>query len=158
MPSGFTVPSMIGQVRGLLVMPMLSWRFMNCSDVAIADVNHESARAHSRKQSPLGIQHSGLLAGAADARNRPCSSTDTAAMFPQREGREHVRRIGRRRGVQIGAIELAEARDAEKPERADHLVLHDFEHAHDAGLARRGEPVTLHAAEPDQIGAERDAP
>src|ERR1700723_1568854 len=28
MPSGFTVPSMIGQVRGLLVMPMLSCRFM----------------------------------------------------------------------------------------------------------------------------------
>src|SRR5580692_6597138 len=28
MPSAFAVPSMIGQVRGLLVMPMLSWRFM----------------------------------------------------------------------------------------------------------------------------------
>src|ERR1700692_4059508 len=28
MPSGFTVPSRIGQVRGLLVMPMLSCRFM----------------------------------------------------------------------------------------------------------------------------------
>jgi hypothetical protein len=28
MPSGFTVPSRIGQVRGLLVMPMLNCRFM----------------------------------------------------------------------------------------------------------------------------------
>src|SRR5579862_3584328 len=28
MPSTFTVPSRIGQVRGLLVIPMLSWRFI----------------------------------------------------------------------------------------------------------------------------------
>ena len=33
MPSGFTVPSRIGQVRGLLVMPMLNCRFMGRSSV-----------------------------------------------------------------------------------------------------------------------------
>src|SRR4029077_9556262 len=32
-PSGFTVPSRIGQVRGLLVMPMLNCRFMGLSSV-----------------------------------------------------------------------------------------------------------------------------
>src|ERR1700722_10109340 len=33
MPSGFTVPSRIGQVRGLLVMPMLNCRFMGVSSM-----------------------------------------------------------------------------------------------------------------------------
>src|SRR5580692_12537697 len=44
MPSAFTVPSMIGQVRGLLVMPMLSWRFMKdsrCEGGKFAAHSHE---------------------------------------------------------------------------------------------------------------------
>src|ERR1700684_3653532 len=35
-PAGFTVPSMIGQVRGLLVMPMLNCRFMMVSSLGKA--------------------------------------------------------------------------------------------------------------------------
>jgi hypothetical protein len=73
----------------------------------------------------------------------------------QRKGAENVRRIGRRRRMQIGLIELAEAGHAEQAQRARDLVLHEFEHAHDAGLPRRGERIALHAAEPDEMGAER---
>ena len=67
-----------------------------------------------------------------------------------------MRRVSRRRGVQIRAIEFAEAGEAEETERADHLVFHDFQHPHDPGLAARGQSVALHAAEPDEIGAERE--
>src|SRR4029077_14017285 len=70
-----------------------------------------------------------------------------------REGGEHARHVARRRHMQIRRIELAVAGHAQKPHRAYHLVLEQFEHAHDAGLAARGQPVALHAAETDEIGA-----
>src|SRR5271156_3797596 len=41
MPSGFTVPSMIGQVRGLDVMPMLSCRSMSFVPGAIRRSYHD---------------------------------------------------------------------------------------------------------------------
>jgi hypothetical protein len=36
-PSTFTAPSMIGQVRGLEVMPMLSWMFMSLLFLLVAE-------------------------------------------------------------------------------------------------------------------------
>ena len=81
---------------------------------------------------------SGIRRGSrAFAGPRNDGSVPIRRMLPQRESREHMRRIGRRRGVQIGVIELAEACDAEKAQRAGHFVFHDFEHAHDAGLPAR---------------------
>src|SRR5476649_1636031 len=72
----------------------------------------------------------------------------------QREGAEHVQRVRRRRGVQVGAIELIPARDAELAEAALDLVLEQLEDADDAALPGGGGPETLHAADPDRVGAE----
>src|ERR1700719_1329159 len=69
-----------------------------------------------------------------------------------RESREHARHIGRRRYMQHRRIELGVARGTKQAHRADDLVLEQLEHPHDAGLAAGGEPVALHAAEPDEVG------
>src|SRR5664279_4589488 len=50
-----------------------------------------------------------------------------------------MRRIGRCGRVQIGCIELGETIDAEQPQAAAYLVLQQFEHPHNAGLAAAGE-------------------
>src|SRR5262245_45758396 len=76
--------------------------------------------------------------------------------FEQREGAQHVRRVGRGRRMQVGTVEIGEARDAEQAETALHFVLEQLEHAHDAGLAGGRERIALHAAEPDQVGAGGD--
>src|SRR5580700_9399844 len=54
--------------------------------------------------------------------------------------------------MQHRRIELGIARGTQQAHRADDLILEKLEHAHDAGLAAGGEPVALHAAEPDEIG------
>src|ERR1700720_1239070 len=70
-----------------------------------------------------------------------------------RKSREHARHIGRRRYMQHRRIELGVARGTKQAHRADDLILEKLEHAHDAGLAAGGEPIALHAAEPDEVGA-----
>src|SRR6202166_2623999 len=69
-----------------------------------------------------------------------------------REGREHARRIGRRGHMQHRRIELGIARGPKQAHRAHDLILEELEHAHDTGLAAGGEPVALHATEPDEVG------
>ena len=58
--------------------------------------------------------------------------------------------------MQIGPVELGKCANPDKAEAASDLVRQQFEHAHNAVLARRGERVALHAAEPNEIGASRD--
>src|SRR5215472_16011424 len=89
------------------------------------------------------------------ATQSPSGSVPVRFDFPERKGREHVRRIGRRRCMQIGPVDLAEAGEAEKTERARHLVFHEFQHPHDSGLTGGREAVALHAAKPDEVGAKR---
>src|SRR5262245_66665611 len=74
----------------------------------------------------------------------------------QRKGAQHVWwRYRRRRRVQVRAVELGGRCDAEEAEAPLHLVLHQFEQAHDAGSARRGKCIALHAAGPDPARASR---
>src|ERR1700751_39029 len=75
--------------------------------------------------------------------------------LPERTSREHMRRIGRRRQMQIGPVDLAEVGEAEETERARHFVLHELLHGHNSGLPGGREPMALHAAKPDQVGAKR---
>ena len=58
--------------------------------------------------------------------------------------------------MQIGFVQFAEAGDAEESETTDHFIFQQFQHPHDAGLARGGERPALQAADPDQIGAGGD--
>src|SRR6478672_4640445 len=55
--------------------------------------------------------------------------------------------------MQIGFVEFGKARDPEQPEASDHLVLQQFQHAHDAAFARSGKRPALQAADADEIGA-----
>src|ERR1700727_3950361 len=71
----------------------------------------------------------------------------------QRERAEHVRHRRRRRRMQVLAVEMGKACHPEQAEAALHLVLQEFEHAHERALAAGGERVALHPAEPDEIGA-----
>src|SRR3982074_1137580 len=47
--------------------------------------------------------------------------------------------IGRRRRMQVGLVEFGETPDPEQPQAPDHLVLEQFQHPPDSGLARRRE-------------------
>src|ERR1700704_2335203 len=64
--------------------------------------------------------------------------------------------IGRRRRMQVGLVEFGETPDPEQPQAPDHLVLEQFQHPHDSGLARRRERPALQAADAHTIGARRD--
>src|SRR5947207_39101 len=92
----------------------------------------------------------------------PSRATGSSGLVPvildseQRERAQDVRRIGRRRRMQVGAIELGESDHAEQAEAPLHLILQQFEQAQHARRPASRERKALHAADADQIGSRGD--
>src|SRR6202035_5094029 len=59
--------------------------------------------------------------------------------------------------MQIALVELGEFRHAEQPQTADHLVFHQLQHSHDALFALGRQRIAVHAADADEVGAERNS-
>src|SRR6185437_11512350 len=53
----------------------------------------------------------------------------------QRECAEDVGQVGCSGGAQIGSVEFGETTDPQQPERPDHLVFEQLQHAQDPGFA-----------------------
>src|SRR6188472_4120018 len=72
----------------------------------------------------------------------------------ERVGAEYVSRLHRRHLAHIGLVELLQADAAHQAEVAAHLVLEQFEHAHDARPARGGQRIAIQPSDADRRGAE----
>ena len=83
---------------------------------------------------------------------RPLFSITIGLDIQQRKGAEHARQIRCGRRMQVRLVEFGKAGDAEQPETADNLIFQQFQHPHDAGLARGSERPALQATDTDQIG------
>src|SRR6516225_8866714 len=75
-----------------------------------------------------------------------------ARQVEEREGAVHMRRGDRPRRGDIRFVEGGKARDPEQRETDRDLVLEDFEQAHNAGAAGRGEAINIEPADRNRVG------
>src|SRR3989454_253281 len=117
-----------------------------------ASASVKSLRTISRRFSTISIPAAFIRARTS---SRVTASSSVTFLVQQRERAGRVRRVHRRRRVEVRGVERREPVHAEEPHRDLDLVLEQLEHADQPGLARRGEPAAREAPDADTLRAER---
>src|SRR5439155_1653903 len=117
-----------------------------------ASASVKSLRTISRRFSTISIPAAFIRARTS---SRVTASSSVTFLVQQRERAGRVRRVHRRRRVEVRGVERREPVHAEEPHRDLDLVLEQLEHADQTCLARRGEPAAREAPDADTLRAER---
>src|SRR5438128_3904210 len=117
-----------------------------------ASASVKSLRTISRRFSTISIPAAFIRARTS---SRVTASSSVTFLVQQRDRAGRVRRVHRRRRVEVRGVERREPVHAEEPHRDLDLVLEQLEHADQTGLARRGEPAAREAPDADTLRAER---